>query len=92
MITSCIQKAHELILNQNQIAQIPAELAQAVNLKVLRVEENCIAKSGMPVELLRDSKLVLIAFDGNVLTQRQFQDITGHGQYSARFTATKMKL
>ena len=34
------------------------------------------------------SKLVLIAFDGNVSTQRQFQGI--EGQYSAMF-ATKKK-
>ena len=83
---------HELVLNRNQIAEIPAELGSAANLKVLRVEENCIAKSGIPVELLRDSNLVLIAFDGNVLTQRHFQDINGHDQYSKRFTATKMKM
>jgi len=85
-------KTHELILNRNQIARIPAELGKAVNLKVLRIEENCVDKSGLPAELLRDSKLVLIAFDGNVLTQRQFQGIAGHDQYSARFTATKMKM
>jgi len=83
--------ASELNLDRNQIAVIPAALAQAGRLKVLRVEENCIDRTGVPTEFLRDSPCSLFVYDGNPVMTRQLQGIEGFDAYSARFTATKKK-
>ena len=40
-------------------------------LKVLRVEENCLAS--IPSDILQESKISLISADGNMFTERELQ-------------------
>eukprot|EP00041_Stephanoeca_diplocostata_P010443 m.166217 g.166217 ORF g.166217 m.166217 type:complete len:242 (-) comp18151_c0_seq2:629-1354(-) len=83
---------HEINLNGNRIAAIPAALSKAKNLKVLRLDENCLEHQGVPGEFLKVSSVSLLSFDGNPLLPRQFQGISGHDEYEKRFTASKQKM
>ncbi|XP_039270804.1 leucine-rich repeat-containing protein 57-like [Styela clava] len=84
-------QAVELNLNQNQISSIPECLHQCPRLKVLRFEENCVPLNAVPEKLLTESKISLLAFDGNLFDQKTFQDAPGYGKYMERYTATKKK-
>ena len=67
--------AVEINLNQNQITVLPESLARCKRLKVLRVEENCIASGGLPPAILRDSTISLICIEGNVMSMQEFKDL-----------------
>eukprot|EP00039_Didymoeca_costata_P000052 m.43958 g.43958 ORF g.43958 m.43958 type:complete len:251 (-) comp10026_c0_seq1:1148-1900(-) len=82
----------ELNLNGNQIPTVPDTLSDAPKLRVLRLDENCVDRAGLPSKFLKESPVALITFDGNPLTNRQFQDLDGYDEYIARFTATKKKM
>lgn len=56
---------------------VPAGIAGATRLRVLRLDENCLSKGALPVEVLRDSNISLITIEGNPLTVKQFQDLDG---------------
>jgi len=86
-IKSC--SALEINLNKNQISKIPEALAECPRLKVFRFEENNVDK--FPSNILINSKISLIKFDGNLFTAKQFQNLDGHDKYMERYTATKRK-
>lgn len=81
----------ELNLNQNRVNKISSKLAEWPRLKVLRVEENCLTIDGLPTELLKNSTVSLISFDGNLFDSKQFQNLDGYDSYLERYTATKKK-
>nr|CAB3263526.1 leucine-rich repeat-containing protein 57-like [Phallusia mammillata] len=83
--------AVELILNNNQIPSLPDCLASCPRLKVLRFQENCVPLDGISKKILLDSKISLLVFDGNLFTQKDFQQVEGYSQYMERYTATKKK-
>ena len=70
--------AVELNLNGNQLPRLPASVAKAERLKVLRVEENVLSLEGVPVELLASSNVSLLCLDGNVFTNRELSDQPGY--------------
>lgn len=81
----------ELNMNKNQVALLPASLARCPRLKVLRLEENCLALDAVNPELLKESQISLLAVDGNLFETKQLREAEGYDQYMARFTATKKK-
>ncbi|XP_077267855.1 leucine-rich repeat-containing protein 57 [Temnothorax americanus] len=82
----------ELNLNQNQIATISEKLADCPRLKTLRLEENCLQLSSIPLRLLKDSKVSMLALEGNLFEMKRFADLEGYDTYVERYTAVKKKM
>uniref|UniRef100_A0A1B6EB31 Disease resistance R13L4/SHOC-2-like LRR domain-containing protein n=2 Tax=Clastoptera arizonana TaxID=38151 RepID=A0A1B6EB31_9HEMI len=82
----------ELNLNQNQISSISPEIAKCPKLKTLRMEENCLQLSSIPISLLRESKVTMINVEGNLFEMKQFTDLDGYDKYMERYTEVKKKL
>ncbi|KAG5326596.1 LRC57 protein, partial [Acromyrmex heyeri] len=82
----------ELNLNQNQIATISEKLADCPRLKTLRLEENCLQLSSVPIRLLKDSKVSVLALEGNLFEMKQFAELDGYDIYMERYTAVKKKM
>jgi Leucine-rich repeat (LRR) protein len=81
----------ELNLNENQIKFISNNISKCQRLKVLRLDQNLLELKSIPKSLLEDSNVSLLAFDGNLFTQKQFQEVDGYEKYMDRYTATKRK-
>ncbi|KAF7638947.1 hypothetical protein Mgra_00001471 [Meloidogyne graminicola] len=89
----CDLRAIELNLQRNRLVSLNASnLEKCERLKTLRVDENCLSKESFTKELLENSQLSLITFDGNLFQERDFQAIKGYESYEQRFTATKKRL
>ncbi|XP_030247597.1 leucine-rich repeat-containing protein 57 [Sparus aurata] len=84
-------QAIEINLNQNQISILSAAVATCPRLKVLRLEENCLELSSIPVSILRDSQVSLFSVEGNLFEVKNLRDLEGYDKYMERFTATKKK-
>ncbi|VDM67760.1 unnamed protein product [Strongylus vulgaris] len=85
--------ASELNLNQNRLNFLNADaLSKAAHLKILRVEENCLAKTEFTPQLLIHSTISIISHSGNIFQDREFQDLPGYEEYQERFTATRRKM
>ncbi|KAM8737782.1 leucine-rich repeat-containing protein 57 isoform 1-T5 [Acanthopagrus schlegelii] len=84
-------QAIEINLNQNQISVLSAEVATCPRLKVLRLEENCLELSSIPMSILRDSQVSLFSVEGNLFEVKSLRDLEGYDKYMERFTATKKK-
>ncbi|VDN23429.1 unnamed protein product [Gongylonema pulchrum] len=86
-------KTSELNLNQNRLNSLNmANLIQCENLKILRVEENCLNKNSFSSDFLKNSNVSLIAYAGNLFQEKDFQNLPGYEEYQARYTATKRKM
>ena len=72
--------ALELNLSSNSLPSLPVALSMCKKLKVLRVEENCLELSGLPPELLSNSKVSLLCLDGNLFQQKELQQVPGYAQ------------
>lgn len=72
--------ALELNLSSNSLPRLPVALSMCKRLKVLRVEENCLELSGVPQEILADSKVSLLCLDGNLFQQKDLQQVPGYAQ------------
>ena len=81
----------ELNLNDNQIKTISNNISKCQRLKVLRLEQNLLELKSIPKCLLADTNVSLLALEGNLFTQKQFQEIEGYEKYMERYTATKRK-
>ncbi|KAL1257590.1 hypothetical protein QQF64_010834 [Cirrhinus molitorella] len=84
-------QAIEINLNQNQISTLSPEVSRAPRLKVLRLEENCLELSSIPVSILTDSQVSLLSVEGNLFEVKKLRDLEGYDKYMERFTATKKK-
>lgn len=82
----------ELNLNQNHISIISSKLANCKRLKTLRLEENCLQINSIPATILKDSKISVLALDGNLFEMKQFADLDGYDMYMERYTAVKKKM
>ena len=71
-------KAIELIVNKNKLNFLPNELSKCERLKVLRVEENCLRADAFTENILKNSKISVISFDGNLFNMKQFQELDGY--------------
>ncbi|XP_066279246.1 leucine-rich repeat-containing protein 57-like [Branchiostoma lanceolatum] len=81
----------ELNLNQNQINNLPAALATCPRLKVLRVEENCLQLTTIAPKILGESKVSVLALEGNLFEVKDLRELEGYEKYMDRFTATRKK-
>ncbi|KAG9336382.1 hypothetical protein AGOR_G00107920 [Albula goreensis] len=84
-------QAIEVNLNQNQISAVAPEVACCPRLKVLRLQENCLELSSIPVSILTDSQVSLLSLEGNLFEVKKTRDLEGYDKYMERFTATKKK-
>jgi len=84
--------ASEINLNENQLSSLSDDLADCPRLKVLRVEENCLALGELTRRILPDSGICLLAAEGNLFEMKQLHDAPGHEKYMERYTATKKKM
>ncbi|KZC11983.1 PREDICTED: leucine-rich repeat-containing protein 57 [Dufourea novaeangliae] len=82
----------ELNLNQNQISTLSEKLAECPRLKTLRLEENCLQLNGIPIKILKDSKVSVLALEGNLFEMKQLADLDGYDNYMERYTAVKKKM
>lgn len=82
----------ELNLNQNQISEITAEIANCPRLKTLRLEENCLQLSAIHPDILQSSFVSNLALEGNLFETKELADVPGYDAYMDRFTAVKKKL
>lgn len=83
--------AIELNLNRNRLNKLNDSLADCKNLRVLRVEENCLDKKEFTEKILANSSISLITHSGNLFQDKDFQGLSGFDDYQLRFTATKRK-
>jgi len=61
-----------------QISRLSECIADCPRLKVLRLEENCLALGSFTTRILRDSRISLLAVEGNVFDTKNFQAIEGY--------------
>ncbi|KAL3120844.1 hypothetical protein niasHT_008136 [Heterodera trifolii] len=88
-----ILRATELVIRRNQLASLNASnLTKCEQLKILRVDENCLPREAFTVELLEKSELTLITHEGNLFAEKEFQALPGYDAYEQRFTATRRRL
>lgn len=83
-------QAVEINLNQNQIATLSMDLGKCPRLKVLRLDENCLALAQV-TPLLENSSISLLTVEGNQFDNRQLREHPAYDQYMERFTATRKK-
>ncbi|XDV42900.1 hypothetical protein PO909_011481 [Leuciscus waleckii] len=84
-------QAIEINLNQNQISTLTPEVSRTPRLKVLRLEENCLELSSIPISILTESQVSLLSVEGNLFEVKDMRDLEGYDKYMERFTATKKK-
>jgi len=72
-------------MNRNQVASIPASLSRSPRLKVLRLEENCLALEAITPQLLKESQISLLAVDGNLFDAKQMREADGYDQVFHRY-------
>jgi Leucine-rich repeat (LRR) protein len=82
----------ELNLNQNQLSSIAEEISECSKLKTLRLEENCLQVTAIPIKLLKSSVVSTILVDGNLFNNKQFTELEGYNEYQERYTAVKKKM
>jgi len=85
-------EATELVLNCNQVSLIAPEVSQCPRLRTLRLEENCLNIDSIPTSLLAESKVSLLAVEGNLFDVKKLNQVQGYDEYMARYTAVKRKL
>ncbi|XP_035023688.1 leucine-rich repeat-containing protein 57 isoform X1 [Hippoglossus stenolepis] len=71
-------QAIEINLNQNQISMLSAEVSLCPRLKVLRLEENCLELSSIPLSILTDSQVSLFSLEGNLFEVKNLRDLDGY--------------
>ena len=71
----------ELNLNRNQVSSLPVSLSRCAQLKVLRIEENCLALEAVTPQLLKESQISLLAVDGNLFEVKQLREADGQIRY-----------
>jgi len=85
-------EATELVLNCNQVSLIAPEVSQCARLRTLRLEENCLTLDSIPTSLLAESKVSLLAVEGNLFDVKKLNQVQGYDEYMSRYTAVKRKL
>ncbi len=68
----------ELNLNENQIKSISSNIAKCSRLKVVRLEQNVLELTAIPISLLADSQVALLSVEGNLFNQKQFEKLEGY--------------
>lgn len=82
----------ELNLNQNQLSEVAAEVAECPRLKTLRLEENCLQIQAISPRILKDSLVANLCLDGNLFSSKQLIQLEGYETYMERYTNCRKKL
>lgn len=61
----------ELLVTRNQLAFLPAALANNKSLKVVKAEENCLEDGSIPLEIFGNSNISSLALEGNPIDLRK---------------------
>lgn len=61
-----------------QISVLSAEVSVCPRLKVLRLEENCLELSSIPLSILKDSQVSLFSVEGNLFEVKRLRDLEGY--------------
>ena len=77
-----ILNAVELNLNCNSIGVLPASMAHCKRLKVLRIEENTLSIAGIPPQILSESTISLLCAEGNLVAQKELQELPEYERVS----------
>uniref|UniRef100_A0A4W5PGP5 Leucine rich repeat containing 57 n=1 Tax=Hucho hucho TaxID=62062 RepID=A0A4W5PGP5_9TELE len=75
-------QAIEINLNQNQISVVSAEVSTCQRLKVLRLEENCLELTSIPVSILTTSQVSLLSVECNLFEVKIMRDLEGYEKVS----------
>ncbi|XP_057304115.1 leucine-rich repeat-containing protein 57-like [Hydractinia symbiolongicarpus] len=84
-------KSIELNLNKNRLKELNESISECPRLKVLRIEENCLPLSAMTENILKNSQIAVLAFEGNMFDMKQLQEVEGYNEYISRYSANKKK-
>lgn len=73
-----------------QISILAPEVSLCPRLKVLRLEENCLELSSIPLSILRDSQVSLFSVEGNLFEVKKLRDLEGYDKVrpASRCTAS----
>lgn len=71
------------VLCPPQISTVSPEVSRSPRLKVLRLEENCLELSSVPLSLLSQSQVSLLALEGNLFEIKMMRDLEGYDKVSA---------
>jgi len=82
----------ELNLNQNQVSYLSENIADCPKLKTLRLEENCLQLAAICPRILTNSKISILALDGNLFDMKSLTETEGYDRYMERYTAVKKKM
>lgn len=63
-----------------QISVLSPEISKCPRLKVLRLEENCLELSSIPLSILKDSQVSLFSVEGNLFEVKKLRDLDGYDQ------------
>lgn len=63
-----------------QISILSPEISTCPRLKVLRLEENCLELSSIPLSILKDSQVSLFSVEGNLFEVKKLRDLDGYDQ------------
>lgn len=73
-------KSIELNLNKNRLKELNESISECPRLKVLRIEENCLPLSAMTENILKNSQIAVLAFEGNTFDMKQLQELEGYNE------------
>lgn len=85
-------KVIEMNLNKNQISHISPTISECSRLKILRLEENCLAITAVPTCILTSSNICTLNVEGNLFEMKAFQQLDGYNMYMDRYTSVKKKM
>lgn len=71
---------HSFFLLLLQISILSPEISKCPRLKVLRLEENCLELSSIPMSILKDSQVSLFSVEGNLFEVKKLRDLEGYDQ------------
>ncbi|UYV73631.1 LRRC57 [Cordylochernes scorpioides] len=72
------QNQHRVTYGVLQLSSLSPHMADIPQLKVLRVEENCLPLEAITPDLLAHSNISLLAADGNLFDAKQLRDLPGY--------------
>lgn len=75
---SCWSNKRVFLLVWVQISVLSAEVSRCPRLKVLRLEENCLELSSIPLSILSESQVSLFSVEGNLFEVKKLRDLDGY--------------
>ncbi|KAL1455446.1 hypothetical protein WDU94_009537 [Cyamophila willieti] len=85
-------KVTEMNLNKNQISHISPDISECTRLKILRLDENCLAITAIPTCILTSSNVCTLNVEGNLFEMKAFQQLDGYNVFMDRYTSVKKKM